>query len=136
VRARAKGMFRRSFFLLRLVDGEGVRVAKCNGQGYEDPVGVGTGGGGMLERGDVGEGEQMREGTLRGVLQVQLEGVAGGGYWGSECTKGVFGQVLEFGGCGASCGIQIVESGKAGGNEIIDVRDGTGGSSRPQDTYA
>jgi hypothetical protein len=31
VQVRAKGMFRRSFFLLRLVDIEGVRVMECNG---------------------------------------------------------------------------------------------------------
>jgi hypothetical protein len=53
----------------------------------------------VLEQGDIGEGEQMGEGTLRGILQVQLEGVASGGYWGSECTKGVFDWVLEFRGC-------------------------------------
>jgi hypothetical protein len=80
VQARAKGMFRRSFFLLRLVDVEGVRVTKCDGGGYKYPVSIGTGGCGALERGDVGEGKQTREGTLRGILQVQLEGVAGGGY--------------------------------------------------------
>jgi hypothetical protein len=89
-----------------------------------------------LERGDIGEGDQTREGALRRILQVQLEGVAGGGYWGSECTKGVFGQVLEFGGRGASRGIQIVKSSEAGRDEVVDVRDGTGGSSRPWDTYA
>ena len=47
--ARTKGMFRRSFFLLRLVDIERVRVAKGDGQGYEYPVGVGAGGCGALE---------------------------------------------------------------------------------------
>jgi hypothetical protein len=89
-----------------------------------------------LKRGDVGEGEQMREGTLRGILQVQLEGISGGGYWGSECTKGVFGRVLEFGGCGALRGVQIVKGGEARKDEVIDVRDGTGGSCWPRDTYA
>jgi hypothetical protein len=136
VRARTKGMFRRSFFLLRLVDVEGVRVTECDGRGYKYSVSIGTSGCGALKQGDIGKGEQTREGTLRRILQVQLKGVAGGGYWGSKCTKGVFGRVLEFGGCGASHGIQIVESGEAGRDEVIDVRDGTGGSSRPQDTYA
>ena len=90
----------------------------------------------MLEQGDIGEGEQMGEGTLRGILQVQLEGVASGGYWGSECTKGVFDWVLEFGGRGALRGVQIVKGGEAGRDEVVDVRDGTGGSCRPWDTYA
>ena len=89
-----------------------------------------------MERGDVGEGEQTREGTLRGVLQVKLEGVAGGGYWGREGSKGVFGRVLKFGGCGVPGGVQIVESGEAGRDKVVDVRDGTRGSSRPRDTYA
>jgi hypothetical protein len=136
VQARTKGMFRRSFFLLRLVDVEGVRVTECDGRGYKYSVSVGTGGCGALKQGDVSEGEQTREGTLRRILQVQLEGVAGGGYWGSECVKGVFDRILEFGGCGASRRIQIVESGEAGRDKIVDVRDETGGSSRPQDTYA
>jgi hypothetical protein len=89
-----------------------------------------------LERGDVGEGEQMREGTLRRLLQVELKGIAGGGYWGCEGLKGVFGRVLEFGGRGASRRVQIIECGEARRDEIVDVRDGTGGSSGPQDTYA
>jgi hypothetical protein len=128
-------MFRRSFFLLRLVDVEGVRVMECDGRGYKYPISIRTGGCGALKQGDIGEGEQMREGTWR-ILQVQLEGVASGGYWGSDCAKGVFGQVLEFGGRGASRGIQIVESSEAGRDEVVDVRDGTGGSSRPRDMYA
>jgi hypothetical protein len=136
VQARTKGMFRRSFFLLRLVNVKGVRVAECDGQGYEYPVSVGTGGCRVLKRGDVGEGEQTREGTLRRVLQVQLEGIAGGGYWGSKCTKSVFGQVLEFGGHGASRRVQIVESGEAGRDKVVDVQYGTRGSSGPRDTYA
>jgi hypothetical protein len=70
VRARTKGMFRRSFFLLRLVDMERVRVAECDGRGYQDAVGVGAGGCRALERGDVGEGEQTRKGALRGILQI------------------------------------------------------------------
>jgi hypothetical protein len=35
-----------------------------------------------------------------------------------------------------SGGIQVVKCGEARGNKIVDVRDGTGGSYRPQDTYA
>jgi hypothetical protein len=136
VRVRTKGMFRRSFFLLRLVDVEGVRVVECNGRSYKDPVSVGTGGCGTLKRSDVGEGEKTREGALRGVLQVELKGIAGGGYWGREGPKGVFGRVLEFGGCGASHGVQIVECSEAGRDEVVDVRDGTGGGSGPRDTYA
>ena len=65
-----------------------------------------------------------------------MEGIADGGYWGSECIKGVFGQVLEFGGHRASRRIQIVKSSEAGRDEIVDVWDGTGGSSGPWDTYA
>jgi hypothetical protein len=42
-------MFRRSFFLLRLVDIEGVRVTKCDGRGYKYPVSVRTSGCGALE---------------------------------------------------------------------------------------
>jgi hypothetical protein len=33
-------------------------------------------------------------------------------------------------------GVQVVKCGEARGNEIVDVWDGTGGSSGPQDTYA
>jgi hypothetical protein len=129
-------MFRRSFFLLRLVDVEGVRVTKGDGRGYEYPVSIGTSGCGALEQSDVGEGEQTREGVLRGVLQVELEGVTGGGYWGCEGSKSVFSRVLEFGGRGASRGVQIVECSEAGRDEVVDVRDGTGGGSGPRDTYA
>jgi hypothetical protein len=129
-------MFRRSFFLLRLVDIEGVRVMKCNGWSYEYPVSVRTGGRRVLECGDIGKGEQTGEGALRGILQVQLEGVAGGGYWGSECAKGIFSWVLEFGGCWVSGGVQVVKCGEARGNKVVDVRDGTRGSSGPWDTYA
>jgi hypothetical protein len=89
-----------------------------------------------LKGDNVGEGEEMREGTLRRILQVELEGIAGCGYWGSECTKDVFGRVLEFGGCGMLHRVQIVKSGKAGWDEIIYVQDGTRGSGRPWDTYA
>jgi hypothetical protein len=78
----------------------------------------------------------MREGTLRGILQVQLEGVASGGYWGGDHAKGVFGRILKFGVRGALHRIQIVKSGEAGRDEVIDVWDGTGGSYRPRDTYA
>ena len=136
MQARTKGMFRRSFFLLRLVDVKGVRVTECDGRGYQDAVGVGASGCGALKRGDVGESEQTREGTLRRILQVELEGVAGGGYWRCEGPKGVFGRVLEFGGRGASRRVQIVKCGEARRDEIIDVRDGTGGSGGPRDTYA
>jgi hypothetical protein len=129
-------MFRRSFFLLRLVDIEGVRVAECGGWGNKYPVSVGTGGRGTLEGGDVSEGEQMGKRTLRGVLQVQLEGIARQVYGGSDCMKDVFGGVLEFGGHGASHRIQIVKSGEARRNEVVDVQDGTGGSHRPWDMYA
>jgi hypothetical protein len=73
---------------------------------------------------------------LRGILQVQLEGVAGGGYWGSDHTKGIFGRVLEFRGRGALRGVQIIESSEARRDEIVDVWNGTGGSSGPWDTYA
>jgi hypothetical protein len=73
---------------------------------------------------------------LRRILQVELEGVASGGYWRHEGPKGVFGQVLEFRGRGASRGVQIVECGEAGRDEVVDVRDGTRGGSRPRDTYA
>jgi hypothetical protein len=129
-------MFRRSFFLLRLVDVKGVRVTECDGWGYKDPVSIRTGGSGALKRGDVGEGEQTREGTLRRILQVELEGVAGGGYWGREGSKGVFGWVLEFGGCGVLGGVQIVKRGEARRDEVIDVQDRTGGGGGPRDTYA
>ena len=61
-------MFRRSFFFLRLVGVEGVRVAECNGQGYKYTVSVRTSGCGALESGNIGEGKQTREGALRGVL--------------------------------------------------------------------
>ena len=105
MRARTKGMFRRSFFLLRLVDVERVRVTECNGRGYQDAVGVRASGCGMLDRSDVSKGEKTREGALRGVLQVELESVAGGGYWGREGTKGVFGRILEFGGHRVSRGV-------------------------------
>jgi hypothetical protein len=60
VRARAKGMFRRSFFLLRLVDAKRVRIAECDGRGYYDAVGVGAGGRGTLERGDIGARRHWR----------------------------------------------------------------------------
>jgi hypothetical protein len=129
-------MFRRSFFLPRLVDVERVRVAEGDGRGYEYPVGIGGGGCRALKRGDVGEGEQTREGTLRRILQVELEGVASGGYWGREGSKGVFGWVLEFGGCGVPGRVQVVECGEAGRNKIVDVWNGTGGSGGPRDTYA
>jgi hypothetical protein len=78
----------------------------------------------------------MREGALRGILQVQLDGVAGGGYWGSDRAKGVFSGVLEFGGHGVLCGVQIIESSEARRDEIVDVWNGTRGSSRPWDMYA
>ena len=65
-----------------------------------------------------------------------MEGVAGGGYWGREGSKGVFGWVLEFGGGGAPGRVQVVECGEAGRDEVVDVRDGTGGGSGPRDTYA
>jgi hypothetical protein len=75
VQARAKGMFRRSFFLLRLGDIKGVRVAECDGGGYQDAVSVRADGCGTLEGGDVGKGKQMGEGALGRVLQVELEGI-------------------------------------------------------------
>ena len=74
--AVTKGMFRRVFFLLRLVDGKGVRVMEHSGKGYKDAINIGTGGCRVLEGGDVGEGEKMRERAFRGVLQVKLEAVA------------------------------------------------------------
>jgi hypothetical protein len=73
---------------------------------------------------------------LRGVLQVELEGVTGRVYRGSDRTKDIFSGVLEFGGCGTSRGVEVVESGEARGNKIVDVRDSTGSSYRPRDTYA
>ena len=73
---------------------------------------------------------------MRRILQVELEGVAGGGYWGREGSKGVFGRVLEFGGCGVPGRVQVVKCGEAGRDKIVDVQDGTRGSSGPQDTYA
>jgi hypothetical protein len=33
-------------------------------------------------------------------------------------------------------GVQIVKCGEARGDKIVDVQDGTRGSSRPRDTYA
>jgi hypothetical protein len=86
-------MFRRSFFLLRLVDVKGVRVTECSGRGYEYTVGVRTDGYGALESGDIGKGEQMREGALRGVLQVKLEGVAGQVNRGDDHMKGIFSRI-------------------------------------------
>jgi hypothetical protein len=68
VRVRAKGMFRRSFFLLRLGDVEGVRVTECDGGGYQDAISIGASGCGMLKGGDIGKGEQMGEGSLGRVL--------------------------------------------------------------------
>ena len=68
---------------------------------------------------------------MRRILQVELEGVVGGGYWRCEGPKGVFGRVLEFGGRGALRGVQIVECGEAGRDEVVDIRDETGGSSGP-----
>ena len=73
---------------------------------------------------------------MRGVLQVKLEGVAGGGYWGREGSKGVFGRVLEFGGGGVPGRVQVVECGEARRDKIVDVWNGTGGSGGPRDTYA
>ena len=89
-----------------------------------------------MEGGDVGEGEQTGEGALRGVLQVELEGVTGGGYGGREGSKGVFGRVLEFGGCGVPGRVQVIECGEARRDKIVDVWNGTGGSGGPRDTYA
>jgi hypothetical protein len=59
VQARTKGMFSRSFFLLRLGDVKGVRVVECDGGGYQDAISVGASGCRTLEGGDIGEGEQM-----------------------------------------------------------------------------
>ena len=50
--------------------------------------------------------------------------------------KSVLSQVLEFRGHRALCGIQIVESGEARRDKVVDVQDGTRGSSGPRDMYA
>jgi hypothetical protein len=89
-----------------------------------------------LESGDVGEGEEVREGAFGRVLQVEVEGVARQAYGGSDCTKGIFGRVLKFRGHRTSHRIQVVKSSKARRDKIVDVGDGTEGSNRPQDMYA
>jgi hypothetical protein len=114
-------MFKRSFFLLRLIDVEGVRVTECNEGGYKNAISVRAGGCGMLECGDIGEGKQMGEGALRGVLQVELKGVARQVNGGSDCMKDVFSRVLEFGGHGVLCRVQIIESGKARWDKVVYV---------------
>jgi hypothetical protein len=50
--------------------------------------------------------------------------------------KNIFGGVLEFGSRSALCRVEVVESSKARGNEIVNIGDKTGGSCRPQDMYA
>jgi hypothetical protein len=131
-----KGMFRGVFFLLRLVDSEGVRMMKCSRGGYENTISVGASRCRMLEGGNIGKGKEIGEGAFERVLQVELEGIAKCINWKGDCIKDAFDGVLKFRGHKVSHRVEIVKSSEARRDKIVNVEDKTRGNCRPWDMYA
>jgi hypothetical protein len=56
--------------------------------------------------------------------------------WRGYSPKDIFGRVLEFGGCRATDGEQIIEGGDAWQEDVVDEGNSTRGCGGPWDTYS